>query len=215
MNIDLGVLRSFRIISIGSALGRNVIPIGAFLFGGNSAETAMVIYFLETIIAIVLTAVFVRLRAPAEDPGYANISSTKTEIRINNNVVRRNQAGNRQSMIQSFLLFSIAFSLVPGIFMGVFLFSIQRAEVSTSVVVSAIAGIAAFQIISFIVDLFRVDSLTPESAYASLEGSMGRSAILFLSCFIGIFLAAFVTDWFILPFAFLKTVTEVGAIVKK
>ena len=118
-------------------------------------------------------------------------------------------------MIQSFLLFSLAFALVPGIFTGVFLFGIQRAAISTSVVASAIVGIAAFQIISFLMDLFRVDALTPENAYASLEGSMGRSAILFLSCFLGVFLAAFVTSWFILPFAFLKTVTEVGAIVKR
>ena len=204
-----------KLISLGSALGRNAIPMGAFLFDGNSAETALVIYFLETIFAIILAAIFVRLRAPAEDSGYANISSTKTEIRINNNVVRRHQAGNRRSMIQSSLLFSIAFSLVPGIFIGVFLFGIQRVEISTSVVATAIAGIAAFQIISFMVDLYSVDSLTPERANASIEHSMGRSAILFLSCFIGIFLAAFVTDWFILPFAFLKTVTEVGAIAKR
>ncbi|HET9908915.1 MAG TPA: DUF6498-containing protein [Anaerolineales bacterium] len=204
-----------KAIFIGSALGRNVIPIGAFLFGGNSAETALVIYFLETLIAILLAAVFVRLRAPAEDSGYGKISSTKTVIKTNNSVIRRYQAGNRRSMLESFLLFSIAFALVPGIFIGVFLFGIQRAEISISVVASAIAGIAAFQIISFIVDLFRVDSVTPESAYASLEQSMGRSAILFLSCFIGIFLAAFVTEWFIVPFAFLKTVTEVGAIVKR
>ena len=43
---------------------------GAFLFGGYSAETALVIYFLETILGIFLAAAFVLLRAPADHAGY-------------------------------------------------------------------------------------------------------------------------------------------------
>lgn len=204
-----------RIIPLTSALGRNSIPLGAFLFGGDSAETALVLYFLETIIAIILTTVTIRLRAPAEHSGYHSLASTYTETRINGQIVRRHQVGNRRSLLEGFLIFSLAFAVVPGVMMALFLFGVLRADISANTILLGIAGIAVFQLIHFSVDIHRKPKLSPAQANDVLQHSMGRSAILFLSCFAGMLLAGFVTNWFIIPFAVLKTVMDVGSVLRK
>lgn len=204
-----------KIITTFTTLGRNSIPLGAFWFGGNSAETAMVLYFLETIIAILLAAWIVRLRAPAEDPGYQTLVSTQTEVKVNGRVTRTFQPGNRRRLLEGFLIFSLAFGVAPGIFLAIFLFGILKAEISLAVILSGLGGILVFQLIHFFMDLFRQREMSPEGANAIITASMGRSAIVFLSCFAGVFLAAFVNNWFVIPFAILKTVTDIGSLFKK
>jgi predicted cobalt transporter CbtA len=204
-----------RLIPLTTALGRNSIPLGAFVFGGSSAETVLVLYFLETILAIALTTVTIRLRAPAEHSGYHSLASTYTETRINGQVIRRHQKGNRHSLLEGFLIFSLAFAIVPGIIVALFLFGVLQTDISADTIIWGIAGIAVFQLAHFGVDIYRYPKLSPAQANDSLQYSMGRSAILFLSCFAGMILAAFVTDWFIIPFAVLKTVTDVGGVLKK
>lgn len=203
-----------RLIPLTSALGRNSIPLGAFLLGGDSAETALVLYFLETLIAILLTALTIRLRAPAEHSGYHSLASTRTVTKINGKVVHTNHKGNRRSLLEGFLLFSLGFSIVPGIMMALFLFGILQADISAQVILYGIGGIAAFQLLHFGVDLYRNPKLSPVQANAALDAGMGRSAILFISCFVGMILAAFVTQWFIIPFAVLKIVTDIGNVFR-
>lgn len=195
-------------------LGRNSIPLGVFWFGG-SAETAMILYFLEMIIAILLAALIVRLRAPAEDPGYHSIASMQLRSKINGQVMQTFQPGNRRRLLEGFAIFSLAFGVAPGLFIGIFLFGILKADISLTVVLSGLGGIVFFQLVHFFMSLFRQHEMTPEDAANIIHASMGRSAVIFLSCFAGVFLAAFVTDWFIVPFAVLKTITDVGGVFKK
>jgi hypothetical protein len=109
------------------ALARNAIPLGLW-FDGYAAESALVLYFLETLAAIALAALFVRMRAPAEHPDYADLSSTRTVITHNGRTSYHFRTGNRSTLIQNFLIFSLGFSLIPGIFMAAFLFLILRAR---------------------------------------------------------------------------------------
>lgn len=204
-----------KIISFISALGQNAIPLGVVLFGGSSSQSAMVLYFLETVVAILLAAIFVRLRAPAEDPAYRNLSSTRTTITTNGRRSYRFQSGNRRTLIQNFLLFSLAFSLAPGIFMMVFVFFILQADISSATIVSGITGIAAFQLANFISSFFTMSDLTPESASNFLNQSSGRSALIYFSVFAGMILAAFTRDWFLIPFAILKTIADVSYVFKR
>jgi uncharacterized membrane protein (DUF485 family) len=199
-----------RVFSFITALGRNAIPLGVVLFGGNSAQSAMVLYFLETLVAIILAAIYVRLRASAEDPGYAGISSTRSQIITNGRVSYRSQTGNRKTLIQNFLIFSLGFSLIPGIFMIVFVSLILHADISSATITSGMAGIASFQILNFIAEFFTLGALTPESASNFLTQSMGRSAVIYISVFAGMILAAFVQSWFLVPFAVFKTILDVS-----
>jgi hypothetical protein len=199
-----------RVFSFITALGRNAIPFSVVLFGGNSTQSAMVLYFLETLVAILLAAIYVRLRAPEEDPGYAGISSAQTQIITNGRVSYRSQTGDRRTLIQNFLLFSLGFSLIPGIFMIVFVLLILHADISSATITSGMAGIAALQILNFIMEFFTLGTLTPESASNFLKQSMGRSAVIYISVFAGMILAAFVQSWFLVPFAVLKTILDVS-----
>lgn len=185
------------------------------MFGGSSFQTAMVFYFLETLIAIILAAISVRLRAPAEDPAYVSISSSNSKIFSNGHVSYHHQNGSRRTLIQNFLIFSFAFSLVPGIFMIVFVFLILNADISSSIVASGMAGIVAFQIINFITDFFVAGDLTPTSAYNFLNQSMGRSALIYFSVFAGMLLAVFSRRWFLIPFSIFKTITDISYAFKK
>jgi putative flippase GtrA len=199
-----------RVFSFITALGRNAIPFGVVLFGGNSTQSAMVLYFLETLVAILLAAIYVRLRAPAEDPGYAGIASTQTQIITNGRISYRSQTGDRRTLIQNFLLFSLGFSLIPGVFMIVFVLLILHTDISSATITSGMAGIAALQILNFIMEFFTLGTLTPESASNFLKQSMGRSAVIYISVFAGMILAAFVQSWFLVPFATLKTILDVS-----
>jgi putative flippase GtrA len=198
-----------KIISFTTTLGQNAIPAGIFMFREDSAQTVMVLYFLETLIAVALAAAFVRLRAPAEDPAYAGISSTNTKIISNGRVSYRHQNGSRQTLIQSFLVFSFAFSLIPGIFMMVFVFLILRADISSTVIISGMTGIIVFQIINFVTNFFVSEGLTPSSAGDFLNQSMGRSILIFFSVFAGMIFAMFSRSWFLIPFSILKTIADI------
>jgi len=204
-----------RLIPLTTVLGRNSIPLGAFVFGGSSPETVLVLYFLETILAVVLTTATILLRAPAEHSGYHSLASTYTETRVNGQVIRKHQKGNRRSLLEGFLIFSLAFAVAPGVLMALFLFGVLRADIPAGTILLGIAGIAAFQLAHFGVDVYRNPKLSPAQANDALNHSMGRSAVLFLSCFAGVFLAAFVPHWFIIPFAVLKTITDVGSVFRK
>ncbi len=175
----------------------------------------MVLYFLETIIAILLSALLVRLRAPADDPGYHTIASTQTQLKVNGQVTRAMQPGNRRRLLEGFMIFSLAFGVAPGLFIAIFLFAVLNADISLAVVLSGLGGIVLFQLIQFFIDFFRQRDMDPAGAVEVINASMGRSAMLFLSCFAGVFLAAFVTNWFVVPFAILKTVTDIGSLFKK
>lgn len=175
----------------------------------------MALYFLETLVAVILATIYVILRAPAEDPGYASIAASRTQIISKGHVSTRYETGSRKSLIQGFLIFSIGFAVVPGIFIAFWGFALH-VDIPSSAIAFGLAGIAVFQIISFIVDFFVLGVLTPASASFFLKQSMGRVALIYLSVFAGMILALlFKIEWFIYPFAILKTVTDITALFQK
>jgi len=204
-----------KIISAITTLGQNAIPLGAVLLSGNTSQTAMVMYFLETLLAITLALIFVRMRAPAEDTGYANVVSSRSQVTVNGRVSYRYQPRNRRTMLQNFLLISLGFSLIPGIFIITFLSLILHADISRAAIISGMAGIAFFQIVNFIAEFFTLGVLTPESATDYLTQVSGRSALIYISVFAGMILAAFVQNWFIVPFGLLKTLADLSFIFRK
>ena len=196
-----------------AALGINTIPAGIVLVGGESAETAMVLYFLENILLILFTAARVRILAPAHDEAYNSAAPPDyTRIEVNGRVVsQRRTPRNRGMLLKGYLTFSLSFSLGAGVFLSLFLFMILGANVSSTAIISGIAGIAAFQLFHFITDLFLLGRLSPRRAERLLEHSMGRVALLYLAVGVGAFLTLIVERWFVLPFAILKTVVDLTA----
>jgi len=202
-------------ISLITTLGQNAIPIGMFFLRGGSVESALLLYFLETILAILLGAAFVLMRAPAEDPAYAEMVSSRSQVVVNGRVSYHNQPLNRRTMIQNFLLIALAFSLIPGVFIIAFLSLVLHSEISVMGILFSMAGIFLFQLVNFIKEYIFLGELTPDSANEILTQIMSRSFLIYLSVFAGMILAAFVQSWFILPFAALKTLADLSFVFKR
>lgn len=197
------------ILSALAALGINAIPAGIVLAGGESIETAMVLYFFENIVSILLAAARVRVLAPADDKAYSGLAPDFTEIKMNGRTLFRGRTPRtRRTLLRQYLISSLGLSAATGVFLFFFLFLILRAEISGSVVIEGLTGMVAFQLFNFVIDLFLLGPLPVSRAEALLQQSFGRVALLHLAVFVGVFLALIVEQWFIVPFAILKTLAD-------
>ena len=199
--------------SVVAALGVNTIPAGIVLVGGQSAETAMILYFLENILLILFTAARVRILAPAHDEAYSSTTLDYTRIKVNDRIVFQGHTPrDRGTLLTGYLIFSLSFSLGTGVFLFFFLFLILGANISSTVIIAGMGGIAAFQLFNFVTDLFLLGRLSSRRAEKFLEHSMGRVALLYLAVAVGVFLTLIVEKWFVLPFAVLKTIVDLAGL---
>ncbi len=201
------------ITSFVARLGINAIPPSLVLFGGSSLETAMVLYFIENIAGIIFSTARVLILAPAQDLAYASLGLAFSQVKVYVNDRLVEQKGNPASLrtvIQNYLITALAFTAGTGVFLFFFVFLILKANVSSSIILIGMEGMIAFQGFYFVADLFLLGRLTPERAVALLQASWGRIGLLYLAVFIGVFLAAAVDRWFVLPFAILKTIADLA-----
>jgi hypothetical protein len=204
------------LLGAATALGINAIPVGVVVGWRQSLPTGMVLYFLEMILSVLLTTAFVLLRAPAEDPGYAAVASSRTTVTTNGRTVSRSQSGNRRSLIEGFLIFSAGFGVIPAFFLGFWMFVVAHVDLAWSAVASGLLGIAAFQTVNFIGDFVMYGDLTPEAASSLINQSLGRVVIIYISVFVGLIIAMiFSVGWFIWPFALLKTVADMAFLFRR
>ena len=178
------------IISLISVLGINFIPLEMLLYRDFSGESAMLLYALETVVSIFLTAIFVFLFAPQRE-------QTKKVM-------------TRRELLQIYLLATIGLSAISGIFLCAFIFLILKTEIALAAIISGLIWIFGFQILEFIADFIMLRPLTLTKADVFLHRSLNRVLLLFLGVFIGVFLALFVDKWFVVPFIVLKTTADIA-----
>lgn len=178
------------LISLVSVLGINFIPLEIWLYRSFSGETTMIIYWVESLLALLLGVGFVRLFAPPRD--------------------ETGKLRTRGQVLQLYLLLGLVFGLGGGFFMCVFIFLVLKAKVAFAAVWTAIIWIFGFQILEFIGALLMLRPLTLLKAQLFLNRSLGRIFLLYLCVFVGIGIAFFVEKWFILPFIILKTIVDIG-----
>jgi hypothetical protein len=182
------------ITSLIAALGVNAVPAAAVFISG-SAETAMLIYFLENLMIVLLATAYVRLKAPARDESSPNHRT-------------------RKSLLQTYLLVALGFTLVNGVFIAAILFLFSQVDIPRDLILWGIAIAAAFQLFSFAVDMVSREPLTLAAAETVLEKSLGRVFLLHLAVFIGVIVAAFFRQWFVVPFIVLKTMVDIGTAIQ-
>ena len=204
------------ITALAANLGINAIPAGLVLIGGNSAATAMVLYFLENLVSVLLPAARVRILAPANDEAYADMGYDNVETSVDGQIrSQRKILRTRRVLIGDFVLMALLFSLGTGIFLGAFLFLVLQADVPGSAILAGMEGIIAFQLVAFVADLVLLGPLTPAHAEVLLEQSMGRVGLIYFAVFIGAILAAVLgNSAFVLPFAALKTITDLASTIQ-
>jgi Family of unknown function (DUF6498) len=178
------------IISLVSVLGINFIPLEMLLYRDFSGESAMLLYALETVVAIFLTAIFVFLFAPERE--------------------QAKKIMTRRELLQVYLLATGGLSAVSGVFLCVFIFLILKAELALASIVSGLLWIFGFQILEFIADFIMLRPLSLAKADVFLQRSLNKAVLLFLGVFIGVFLALFVDKWFVAPFIVLKTTADIA-----
>ena len=204
------------ITALAANLGINAIPAGLVLIGGNSAATAMVLYFLENLVSVLLAAARVRILAPSDDEAYASMGYDNIQTSVDG-VVRSQKTilRTRRVLITDFVSLALIFSLGTGIFLSLFLFLVLQADIPGSVILAGMEGIVAFQLVSFVADLVLLGPLTPAHAETLLDQSMGRVSLIYFAVFIGAILAAIVgNSGFVLPFAALKTITDLATTIQ-
>jgi hypothetical protein len=195
-------------ISLICVLGINFIPLEMWLYRDFSSESAMFFYALENIAAIILAAIFVFLFAPKEEinPDYHR----KEEILKTYPAFPVVKIRQKAEILKSYLVFSFGFSLGSMTFLTVFIFLVLKTKIQFEAIISGLIWILIFQILEFFGDFLMLRPLTLAKSEVFLKRSMGRVALLFLSVFMGIFLAAFVNKWFVVPFVVLKTLIDIG-----
>src|SRR5690606_35769631 len=86
---------------VAAALGVNTIPALGWLRETWSAETAMILYYLETLVVVVLVGLLVRLAVPAVDERGERIGR------------------KRDTLVKNYWLVLGGFALVIGLFLAV------------------------------------------------------------------------------------------------
>jgi len=196
------------LISLISVLGINFIPFEMWLYREFSGQSAMFFYALENVVAIGLATIFVMLLAPTqeENPDYHRKAEILTEYPAFPVVkVRR-----KKEILQGYLVFSIGFSLAATFFLSVFIFLILKINIQFQAIMTALISIFGLQVLEFVGDFLMLRPLTLTQTEVFLKRSMGRVALLFLSVFVGFFLALVVDKWFVVPFILLKTLVDIG-----
>jgi hypothetical protein len=195
-------------------LGVNAVPALGVFAGGWPAETTMLVYLLETLTMIVLSALRVRLLAPAREETVGEAPPLLAGVTVTTSTgaaaLQANKPRDRRQILEGFLFISLGFSMVSGIFITVFLFLILKAPITASDVAAGMVVILAFQLFELIADIILWRRLSLAQAEALLLQSLRRAFVLYFGVFIGLCGAAYTGSWFVIPFMVFKILMDVG-----
>lgn len=194
-------------ISLISLLGINFIPVEMFIYRDFSGESAMLFYAMENIVAVGFAVIFVLAVAPEAELAHANGNDKLVNSQAPSEVMVSRE---KRKIVRDYLRFSVGFTASSLIFLTAFIFLVLKTQIQVDLLKTALAWILGFQLLNVFGTLLTVRPLTLRRAEIYLKQSMGRVALLFISVFIGMFLAIFVDRWFIVPFILLKTLADIG-----
>jgi hypothetical protein len=200
-----------------TVLGVNAVPALGVFAGGWPAETAMLVYLLETLTMIALSALRVRLLAPAREetagepsPLLAGVTATP----VGATSLMGNKPRDRRQILEGFLVVSFGFAGVSGVFIAVFLLLILKAPIAGSDVAAGLAAILVFQLFELVADLILWRRLSLAQSETLLLQSLRRAFVLYFGVFAGLCGAAYAGSWFVIPFIVLKTLMDLGTQVE-
>ena len=160
-----------------------------------SAETAMLLYYLETLVVVLLVGFGLRLVVPAVDQSGRDIRAA------------------RDRLISNYRLVMFGFTGVIGVFMATFLLLFMRVPVPWSAVGWVMTAITGLQLFTYGWEVHRLRPLDIADAETLINRDIGRIAVLHLGVFFGAFLAAVRAEWFVWPFIILKTLVDIGSLL--
>lgn len=200
------------ILTIISTLGINFIPFEMYFSGDFSAEEAMLYYSLENFLGIAVSCLFVLVLAPRQE--YNAAFHLPKDQREQYPAFKPAATRRKATLLWQYLVFSVLFSLWTLLFLAVFIFLIFGRSIDFQEIRDTLIWISAFMAIEVVGDWLMLRPITLAASEGFLKHSMGRVAVLFLSVFIGSFLAFFAEGYFVIPFVILKTITDIGVVTE-
>ena len=181
---------------LAATLGVNAVPVLGWLRETWSAETAMILYYLETVAVLALVGLLVRWAVPATDEAGQSI------------------AARRDRMAHDYWLVMGGFAVVIGVFMATILLLFRGVQVPWAAVGWAMIVIVVLQLFAYGWEAYRLRPLDIADAEALINRDMGRVAVLHIGVLLGSFLMVVRAEWFVWPFIILKTLVDVGMMVE-
>ena len=177
-------------------MGVNAVQVLGWLRETWSAETAMILYYLETVAVLALVGLLVRWAVPATDESGQSI------------------AARRDRMAHDYWLVMGGFAVVIGVFMATILLLFRGVQVPWAAVGWAMIVIVVLQLFAYGWEAYRLRPLDIADAEALINRDMGRVAVLHIGVLLGSFLMVVRAEWFVWPFILLKTLVDVGMMVE-
>ena len=100
------------------------------------------------------------------------------------------------------------------LFLAVFIFLVFKQPIDLAEIGNTLVWISAFLALEVVGDWLLLRPMTLAASEGYLKHSMGRVVVLFLSVFIGSFLAFFSNGYFVIPFIILKTLTDIAVVIE-
>lgn len=172
------------IISEITAVALNVIPLALWFFEDYTVETIVVLYGLESVLAMVFAVLCVLFLAPRDR--------------------------YKWKIIKDFvLIFGFSTFVILTFPAHVIFLMNQGAGVTPAAVIFGLKFILAFQLFEFFSNLYLLRPLSFKESQHLLSYSFGGMAVMFVSIFLGFFAAAIGISVY-LPFIVLKTFIDIG-----
>ena len=184
------------IISEITAVALNVIPLGLWFFEDYPVETIVLLYGLESVLAMVFAVLCVILLVSSEE-GDEKILQTRYKWKKIRDFV----------LIFGFSTFVILSFPATIIFLSPK--TANGAAVTLADVAFGLKFILAFQMLEFFSNLYLLRPLSMKQGEHLLSYSFGGMAVIFVSIFLGFF-AAVIGISVYLPFIVLKTFIDIG-----
>lgn len=172
--------------------GINAVPVAGLLFGGWPPETTMMVYIVETALLVAVTALRLRLLAPARLVTMSGRSQSLAEA------------------IQGFLLLTGGFTLAGAVFSAFFLARTIDLELTLRALATSLPVFFAVQGVALLADLLLLRQVSQAQAERWMLPGMRRGCVLYGAVFGGALAAVFGFAAYAYPFIALKLLMDVG-----
>jgi len=172
--------------------GQNAVPLSGWFLGGWAPGTLLVVFWFENLVL----SLFIAARIAA------HWQATRTR-------------GHEGGFLRTFLLTSLAFTLVHGVFLAIVIARLPGGSIVRDEVVKGVQWMLAAQVASLAFDLWRISGWPFAEIRRRTEWVLGRVVAVHLSILVGMFLfMAFDRPaWFFTLFLVPKAMMDLGSLL--
>jgi hypothetical protein len=172
--------------------GQNAVPLSGWFLAGWTPGTTLVLFWFENLALSLFLA--------------ARIAAHWTATR---------KRGHANGFLKTFLITSLGFTLVHGIFLAFILAKLLPDTVNREEVIAGVQWMMAAQVASIVFDLWSIADWPFAEVRARTDWLMSRVVVVHLTVLFGMFLFMWMEQpwWFFSVFVGLKALLDIGSLV--